>query len=74
MQGEKEMASKRGIRRKSCTGKARHSSQSNAKRAVVILRKRGLIRGEVTVYHCKWCQSYHVGHSYYIRKRMSNGE
>lgn len=57
------MASKRNIKRKSCTGKIKHTSQGAQINAMQLRRK-----GEkVHSYRCKYCwingaKAYHVGH------------
>jgi hypothetical protein len=54
------MASKRRIRRKSCTGKIRHASKEEARIAAQKLRAKGEIVG---VYLCRFCNGWHVGHT-----------
>jgi hypothetical protein len=55
------MASKRRIRRNACTGKARHASAADA---LVQIQKMGSRRdGQLNVYRCGFCSSYHIGHA-----------
>ena len=54
------MASKRKIRRKQCGDKHRHTDRITAIRAADSLRHRG--ESTLNVYHCKWCNGWHVGH------------
>ena len=62
------MASKRGRRRKECTGKVGHDSRDSAMRA-----RRTLTRGKVgeypmNVYKCPHCGQYHIGHKPHIKR------
>ncbi len=58
------MASKRNVRRKSCTGKIRHETIGRAKYAVSRLITLGRTRGgKVLAYYCKFCGGFHVGHN-----------
>jgi hypothetical protein len=55
------MASKRRLRRKSCTGKIRYNDQSSA--AAQAFRARVFRQaGNVRAYLCKFCNGYHIGH------------
>lgn len=53
------MASKRRVRRKSCTGKVQHSEVG-----AVIARKKyvKLFGDKMGTYKCPFCGKYHVGH------------
>lgn len=54
------MASKRRIRRNSCTGKQRHDTQTEAvKHCISYLRRCG---GLMHTYKCRFCGAWHVGH------------
>jgi len=56
------MASKRRIRRKSCTGKQRHLSAAAGQAHIAHLHRRfGYSR--MDVYRCSFCNGYHVGHA-----------
>ena len=50
------MASKRRIRRASCTGKVRFD---NAQAAYAACRRTG---GWIVAYGCKFCGGHHIGH------------
>lgn len=54
------MASKRRIRRKSCTGKQRYASELDARRGLFGLRRAGI--GGLVPYRCAFCSAFHVGH------------
>lgn len=56
------MSSKRHIRRKSCTGKQRFTSQGDALDALKGLHKRKGYQGYMTPYRCPFCGGYHYGH------------
>lgn len=51
------MASKRRLRRKSCLGKAAHSTRDGSLIQLWRSRARGLL-----VYRCNFCKQFHVGH------------
>ena len=54
------MASKRNLKRRSCVGKTRFSSQTEAVKAAITLEK---TRGEhVSSYGCRFCNGWHIGH------------
>jgi len=55
------MASKRRIRRKSCTGKVRHPDELAARRHIGALVFRKGERG-LRAYRCPFCNGWHVGH------------
>jgi hypothetical protein len=44
----------------SCTGKVRHATQHDAKKAVRNMGRRNL-KGAVKVYRCRRCGGWHVG-------------
>ncbi len=52
-----------------CRGKRRHSSQSEAVSALLLLKVKGE-KSEVRTYLCPECQSWHIGH--YARKVGDN--
>jgi hypothetical protein len=52
------MASKRQIRRKSCTGKVRHKSETESAAAAKSLQRSGKF---IRWYSCKFCGGWHVG-------------
>lgn len=60
------MASKRRLRRQTCGHKARHTSEENARKAVVGMRREGYALPDATyqmsIYRCKVCGFHHVGH------------
>jgi hypothetical protein len=57
------MASKRQLRRRSCTGKVRYPERGPAEWA----RKKSYLRFEYTgkynVYKCTFCNGWHIGHN-----------
>lgn len=60
------MASKRKKRRRSCTGKQRHTTAEEAYRELFrIQRKR--YGGLMNVYKCKFCGGYHIGRTGFRR-------
>lgn len=56
------MASKRHQRRKQCEGKRRHATADNALVEIRMIHKRHGHCGQIGVYRCSFCGSYHVGH------------
>jgi len=56
------MSSKRHIRKKSCDGKRRHDSRSEAIDHKMQMVKGGGSVGELWVYQCQFCGKWHVGH------------
>ena len=56
------MSSKRRLRRKQCETKIKHESRSNAFSALRSLLKRDN-KWFMTVYKCKFCGKWHIGHS-----------
>lgn len=56
------MASKRRIRRKSCTGKLRHATPAEGQAHITQLHRR-FGYSLMDVYRCRFCSGYHVGHS-----------
>ena len=57
------MASKRRIRRKSCTGKQRHATPAKGHAHIARLHRSKGWQGRMDVYRCRFCNGYHVGHS-----------
>lgn len=57
------MASKRRLRRKSCTGKVRHPSADAGHDHIHQLNRTRGYQGRMDVYRCRFCGGYHVGHS-----------
>jgi hypothetical protein len=57
------MASKRALRRKSCTGKVRHTSAQAAQAARRALFLPQGYTGLINVYRCHFCGGYHIGHA-----------
>jgi len=56
------VSSKRAIRRRSCTGKVRHTSQANAEVARRVMVRAGRAApGTLNAYRCSFCGGYHVG-------------
>lgn len=56
------MSSKRAIRRRSCLGKLRFTSQADAQASMNGLHKRKGYQGYMTPYRCNFCGGYHFGH------------
>ena len=54
------MASKRRIRRASCTGKVRFDSAQAAQQAAYAACRR--TGGWIVAYGCKFCGGHHIGH------------
>lgn len=57
------MSSKRAIRRKSCKGKVRYTSQPAAQAAIGRLRRNTKSTGWFTAYACQFCGGFHFGHT-----------
>ena len=57
------MSSKRRLRRKSCTGKQRHTTVSQGYGHIAHLRKTLGAQGNLHVYQCTFCSFFHVGHA-----------
>ena len=57
------MASKRRLRRKSCTGKVRHTSPEAGHDHIGQLNRNKGYQGRMDVYRCRFCSGFHVGHS-----------
>jgi len=54
------LASKRRIRKKACDGKVKYKTVKDAQSARINMKR---FKGEnLTVYKCKFCRNYHVGH------------
>lgn len=60
------MASKRGIRRRACAGKRRHATKQAASAHWFKLHLKDA--EPMTVYRCKFCRGWHVGHRMAVRK------
>ena len=56
------MASKRRIRRNSCTDKRRYESASQARAAISGLFRRKGYQGYLQAYPCRFCGGFHFGH------------
>lgn len=56
------MASKRGIRRRSCNRKVRFNTMSDARIALTLSRKTGRFTGTMRSYGCNICGGFHNGH------------
>ncbi len=57
------MASKRRLRRKSCTGKVRYLTQDQALAALKrFTRHCEVWHGYMTPYRCAFCHGFHFGH------------
>jgi len=56
------MASKRRIKRKSCTGKVRHLSSDAARKALRVTVRHDQVHQPMNVYRCQFCGGYHIGH------------
>ena len=57
------MASKRRLRRNACDGKRQYPDYHQAFDSLQALRRLGKVSGRITVYKCKYCRSFHVGHT-----------
>lgn len=57
------MASKRNIRRRACEGKARYSTQEEARNTLKLYASRGWYTGAMHPYKCKFCHGWHCGHA-----------
>lgn len=56
------MASKRAIRRRSCSSKVRHESAQDAQRAIGFSHHKFGYQGFMTAYPCQFCGGWHIGH------------
>ena len=56
------MASKRRLRRKSCTGKVRHATVQSGQAMLHQLNKSKGYQGPMNVYGCTFCGGCHIGH------------
>lgn len=67
------MASKRRIRRKSCTSKVRYETEQDAKNSAMVATAR---RKEVILpYRCRFCGGYHTGHAFSrVVRKMWEGD
>jgi len=63
------VATKRGQRRRACSGKVRHPDATAAARTAIALtltnRRRvfGAFERPVSPYRCSFCGSWHIGHA-----------
>lgn len=57
------MASKRRVRKKQCGSKIKYKSEKLALSALILLKKDKDLLDYFTVYRCKFCKSFHFGHS-----------
>ncbi len=57
------MASKRRIRRKSCTGKKRYLSIEEAQIQIGVIKRTTGDKSRFNHYHCKFCNGIHIGHA-----------
>lgn len=53
------MSSKRNLRRKECGKKVRFNTHELACKSLWKIKRRNT---EASVYHCKWCNGWHIGH------------
>ncbi len=60
------MASKRRLRRNQCGTKRRFPDEKAARAAISQAYRKGITKGPVTPYRCKWCGTFHWGHSGYL--------
>lgn len=63
------MSRRQGKATRSCLGKRPHADEASALRHVWRLVNAGERRRDIRHYHCKHCDSYHVGHSHGRGKR-----
>lgn len=56
------MASKRRLRRRSCSRKVRHATSASAQAAITALHARKGYQGRLDVYICRFCGAFHIGH------------
>jgi hypothetical protein len=67
------MSSKRGLRRKACTGKTRFPTHEAALASLCHLKRKRQITDFLTPYHCRFCGGFHFGHPPRgIRKSLSD--
>jgi hypothetical protein len=57
------MASKRRIRRNACTSKRAYPTQTDAVRALILLKQRPYTEPGLCSYRCRWCKQWHLGRS-----------
>lgn len=57
------MSSKRRIKRRSCLGKIRYKTNIDAFNARRFFVKKYNLKEYYGVYHCKFCNGYHIGRS-----------
>lgn len=56
------MSSKRAIRRRSCSRKIRHTTESDARRHIAGLNIGKGYQGAMNAYRCSFCGGWHIGH------------
>lgn len=57
------MSSKRKIRRKSCDGKQKHDTRTEAVNHKMTLVRKGIpLETKLWTYLCSFCKKWHVGH------------
>lgn len=56
------VSSKRNQRKRACTHKCRYPTAAAGRLAIWQLNRVTYL-GHMNVYHCKFCQRYHIGHS-----------
>jgi len=61
----KNMASKRQIRRKECGDKRKFNTHDEANSV-----RHNYYRAKYSVYKCKWCGGFHIGHTPYSVRQM----
>lgn len=64
------MSSKRRIRRKSCKGKRRYLSITEAARAAWSMQRRATPGEHISAYHCQFCGGHHIGHTPHRQARQ----
>lgn len=62
------MASKRGKRRKECSGKVGHKNRDAAMRARRRLSSNKAGAYPMNVYKCQYCGQWHIGHKPHVKR------
>lgn len=57
------MASKRRLKRKSCTGKVKYETFEEANRVLFNFKRFKKEKSPMSVYRCKFCNGFHFGHT-----------
>lgn len=60
-----------GRRHRSCTGKVKHLDWWTANEAIRDLTRRGRVEGRMNAYHCRFCLTFHIGHTRRQPERQS---